>query len=222
MATDFRRGRSQGQRRTLEKLEHRELPGNDASWYRALLVDQDEANGQTQPPPQTDTPVPDETPDPVDALAIEGPELLLDIEPADESEDDPADTEPEDAAEPVPVDFPPNDEVDQLSVAALEPDLAESLDPAESLEIQQAQELPTDLEPADLEPAEPESPDPDADKVEPPLIAPVPEQAADDSRVDNTSEMVGQLWTSQEPESPLDDWAPDAMNSKISSTRPFR
>jgi hypothetical protein len=62
---------------------------------------------------------------------------------------------------------------------------------------------------------------PGSDSANP--IAVVPPLVEDeDPTLDNTSEMVGQLWTAGDSTPPLDVWTPDAMNRQISSTRHFR
>lgn len=66
----------------------------------------------------------------------------------------------------------------------------------------------------DDEPASPTTTTPEV-KAAPPLVE-------DDSPIENTSEMVGQMWIAQDSAGPLDDWKPDDMNRKIDSSRSFR
>jgi hypothetical protein len=50
----------------------------------------------------------------------------------------------------------------------------------------------------------------------------VPAIETDEPSVEDTSEMVGKLWTASETGSPLDTWEPDDMDRTISSSRSFR
>ncbi|MCP3996469.1 MAG: hypothetical protein GY722_15630 [bacterium] len=178
-------------------MEKRGLPGNDASWYRALLIEQsDESAPEPLPPEQqsllvqvdaiepeaTDTAA--EPPDP--DTVVQAPTMTGDTEPVafpDELGEDATEEEPDSA----------QDEAEDIATLDGE---------AETTEVADAPQ------PADVE--------------ETPVVASVPPTEPDQGAIDNTSEMVGQLWTAQEPDSPLDDWAPDEMNSKITSSRPFR
>jgi hypothetical protein len=54
------------------------------------------------------------------------------------------------------------------------------------------------------------------------IVAVPPLGDEEKTSLDNTSEMVGQLWSAGDTSGPLDDWSPDEMNSKVSSARPFR
>lgn len=188
----------------MDTVEKRELPGNDASWYRALLGDQ-EGNGR----PRTDR-------DAADAAASVGADTAAltdtsidssseDTETADETVAASAD---EVAADPQttalggdvqkPVEFPSD---------TGEPDTADSEDLA-GADAPHANQVDT---------AQP-APDTTAEK----MITAVPPLAAADDAIDNTSEMVGQLWTASAPSGPLDDWAPDDMDRKVSSSRSIR
>ena len=55
-----------------------------------------------------------------------------------------------------------------------------------------------------------------------PLMASVPSDAVDDSPLETTSEMVGQLWTAHDSSPAFEAWEPDAMDKTISSARGFR
>ncbi len=216
----------------MDQLERRDLPGNDASWYRAMLVDDEKAEEAVSEPEQTtldvdpaprpeDEQPPEETPTP-EVTPTLGDQPL----PAATEEDPSAPelAEPTDDAEPESTD-------DSLVVRA--PHLTGDTDPVHFPD----EELPSEQLPAEP-PAEPptqedQESEPVVEEIPEPSAAPmaaVPpltdtsedlEPVADDA-IDNTSEMVGQLWTSQEPASPLDDWEPDAMDRKMTSRRPFR
>ncbi len=140
----------------METTEKRDLPGNDASWYTALL-------GEEAAEPAADVAAPEQ-------------QTLL---------PSPTDSEPlqEDVAEEVP------SSTDQVEPAQFPEEGEEEASPA------------TEEEPAAV-------------------IAPV---ADDDTQPDDApTGMVGKLWTAEEPEGPFDDWEPDEMDSKVSSSRPFR
>ena len=181
----------------MEQLEKRGLPGNDASWYRALLVEQ-----SNESPPES--------------LLPDQQSLLVQVD-ADEPETtdtvveppitDPVVKSPILTGETEPIHFP-----NELSDDIGEADSDSSHEDAEDTDVADGDEESVDVE------VSPEA----AEADEPPTIAPVPSAEPDGGAIDNTSEMVGQLWTSQEPDSPLDDWAPDEMNSTITSSRPFR
>lgn len=55
----------------------------------------------------------------------------------------------------------------------------------------------------------------------PPTISSVP-LVEDDAPLENTSEMVGQLWTAREASGPLENWQPEDIDRKVSSARSFR
>ena len=200
----------------MDESETTDLPGNDASWYRALLVDQDAGTMvetvpeqqsllvETQPdeedaPSDPEPPQPAEQPDPDPAeAAVEDdqptePEMP-DADP-EEALDDVTDPEPDDTPEDVP----------DLVVAP--PVLTGDAEPVHF----------PDEESPEQEPS-PAAATEDDDKASPQISSVPPE----DDRLDNTSEMVGQLWTSSEPDDSFEAWEPDAMDSTISSTRKFR
>jgi hypothetical protein len=80
--------------------------------------------------------------------------------------------------------------------------------------LEDAQVVP--LEPSDNQVAEVE------DVVDSaPTIAPVP-SIEDDGPLENTSEMVGQLWTARDSYGPLDNWEPEDIDRKVGSKRTFR
>ena len=157
-------------------MENRDLPGNDASWYYALLAEQSSPDSAVG---VVDTPT--------DETSAETPDLDEEPAPSDDLADSSADDEP--------IHFPEEGP----------PDASVGTDPDPTLEQQ------PDLPPPHI--------DPD-DSV--PFMAPVPELDQEEMPVETTSEMVGQMWTSQSTPSPLDDWEPDAMDKTISSSRPFR
>ncbi|MDJ0953524.1 MAG: hypothetical protein QNJ81_07590 [Acidimicrobiia bacterium] len=172
-------------------MERRDLPGNDASWYRALL--EDPAKTETLNPPVQQTLLP-----PAEEEAeLEPPPALEEDEtrtPEPEPELEADDADPEAAAD----DSPP---------AATPPDL-----------VVQPPRMTGETEPVHF-PEEPETESPVETTGERPHIVPPPD---DDGPIDNTSEMVGQLWTAQDPDSPFDGWEPDDMDRTIKSSRPFR
>ena len=177
MATDCRRVRTGQQGQGLEQVERRDLPGNDASWYRALLS---EDNPDLEPLATVHSVVP----------AVED----TDVAPE-------PDTEPE--TEETAVDEQPADLLTE---------------PAEPTEVAAPVHFPAEEEGEDEPDGEAEADDQPAEGT----MFPVPTPGSDDDTIDNTSEMVGQLWTAQEPSTPFDDWEPDDMDRKIESGRPFR
>ncbi len=187
----------------MEKVERRDLPGNDASWFNALLNDQPSTPRADEAAPETaTTAAADEEIDLDDELELG---VIL---PAGSDED--------------PVHFPEED---------LPPPPEEDL--AGVAEPQEAEEGPEERKPEDLqtetEPQAPEEPD-DTEESEPsssddeslPLMRSVPELPEDESPVETTSERVGQMWSSTATAGPLDTWAPDEMDKQISSSRMFR
>jgi len=170
--TDSCRARHRQQRRGLDRVEKRELPGNDASWYRALLGDKESVLDAI---PESESLPEPEVADKTDPATQDHP--LGSVTPPDEHQP-PAVADHQQK----PVEFPPEDN-----------DVKPTEEPGEA-----AVGTPT----GDLAAARPPS--------------------HDHEPLDNTSEMVGQLWTASETSSPLDDWAPDDMDSKVGSARPFR
>lgn len=148
------------------------LPGNDASWYRALLGDR---------------------------------ESVLETSPEPES---PPDSEAADQTDPAINDDPPESVIP----------LSESQSPDVTGQQQRPVEFPA--EGTDSEPAGELNENIDGTPTGGFVAA--PPQVQDRRSLDNTSEMVGQLWTAGETSTPLDDWAPDDMDSKVASARPFR
>jgi hypothetical protein len=201
MTTDSCRARQQQQGRGLETVETRELPGNDASWYRALIGDQE--NGQ---PPALDS----------SELGTEQQETLQ-LEPSQAEPSEP------DAAEAVPAE-PPESETPEPDPA--EPPTAEVAEPATGdeeavvVQLDQPVHFPPERSGPDADPSH-DAPEID-DSVHSKTIVAVPPLPADDSSLDNTSEMVGQLWSAGESAGQLDVWSPEEMDSKVSSSRPFR
>lgn len=210
-------------------MEKRDLPGNDASWYRALLDEQGTEGAPTEPSavrqlllpveesgdqPSDDASVDldDESPDQVvDAMSPEGAEAIAESEDAEATAEPESEVATDDSAGDEPTDD--EDEVE----AAVEP----TTEPEPPDLVVQSPQLSGDTEPVhfpDDARADEAADEPDT----PAAVAAVPEIPKDDGRIDNTSEMIGQLWTARDPETPLDDWAPDEMDSKMSSSRPFR
>jgi hypothetical protein len=215
----------------LEQLETRDLPGNDASWYRALLVDDNNEAVVAGPPEQqspsleTDPIAEESATDPDVALVTAEahepdpqPESQLEFEPEADLESVPEsqlESEPETDPEPDPEPEPePEPETEHVAGQADDPVVSS---PSLSGETDPVQ-FPEKPKPVD-EPAA--AADNGAQEDSAPLITSV--QTADqDQTLDNTSEMVGQLWTSTEPETAFEAWEPDEMDDKINSSRPFR
>jgi hypothetical protein len=183
----------------VESPDRRDLPGNDASWYRALLDENTDGTGRRTTAQQAtvlDAPA-DASPDAnetaeANATAVEPAALAVDSDPDVNVAEDGAAV---DTA---------GTEDDSVAGVAAEPG------GDEALEIE--------------EPGEPEvaADHVDAERDEArPQVSPVPDLDAEEALA-TTSEMVGQLWTSQEESTPFDDWEPDAMDRKIKSARPFR
>ncbi len=158
-------------------MERRDLPGNDASWYQALLGEQSSPEPAVEAAPATELPV---EIDPVELPDSDSEPGLAVSDVAEEDE---------------PVHFPEEDH----------PELSKEAD----TNLPAAEQLAH------------ESSEEDRDDTAP-LMASVPALEPDESPVETTSEMVGQMWTSQNSAGPLDDWEPDAMDRTISSSRPFR
>lgn len=176
----------------MDQIEKRELPGNDASWYQAMVADradqptQEAQNGAagtglavvleavTTSPPEIEDDEPDET---IDAADTDGADILA-------------------------ADVGATDELEVAADATAEED---------SLTIDETATATADEVPAE-----------ESDTDELAMVAAVPPVVEEDSPLENTSEMVGQLWTARDSFGPLEDWEPDAMDSKISSSRSFR
>lgn len=156
----------------MESPDRRDLPGNDASWYRALL-DDDGADVAVAEPAQQ-------------ALAL----------------DDPTAQRP--SAEP--------QQDSEASVAGTVPDI-EAEDHDHSVDTVADDTVSAEASESEVD----EEPTVDASLP----VSPVPDLETEETLA-TTSEMVGQLWTSQEETTPFDDWEPDAMDRKMTSTRPFR
>lgn len=213
----------------MEKAERKELPGNDASWFQALL---------------SELPVVE-----ADIIADVEPAVSVDSDGSDEDDPEPYLTLPA-VSTSDPVQFPEEElpefpeRVDltantQVDLAEAEDISADVVELDESAELDQVAELHVVADIAEFaeqgptaesdEVAEPDqvseaSPSPSTeDLAEPtPMIASVPGLTEDESPSETTSEMVGQLWTSSETAGPLDTWEPDAMDKTISSSRGFR
>ena len=149
----------------MERTEQRELPGNDASWYREMIAEHIESKR-------------------VPAAVETEPQAA---EPADDS----TDVVP---AEHAPATPPIDTGADSADEEASEPALEE------------------DVEDSDVAPRD--------DSAAPPIASVPP--VAEDAPLENTSEMVGQLWTARDSYGPLEDWEPEDINRKVSSARSFR
>ena len=190
MATDSCRATQQQQRHDLETVERRDLPGNDASWYRALLGDQE--TGRLVSSPDSDL---EET-------------AQLEMDPAEGPPVVAAAAEPA-VAEAADVDV----EVPEEELAE-----AESLEPLETSPDEPVHFPPETGAPEDADTSDDAAPEDDDSQT----ITAVPPLEEAEQDLDNTSEMVGQLWTAGDNTDHLDVWAPDEMNSKIESRRKFR
>ena len=146
----------------MDQIDRRQLPGNDASWYEALIAERTEA----------------------------------------------ADRAAEITAGAAAVNVAGNAARTAASTAVDEvPDTREHGAPTE---VDTVAETP-----------EPET-QPEASDGESPVMAAVEPVEQDDAQLENTSEMVGQLWTARDASGPLDGWEPDEMDRKISSSRSVR
>ena len=209
----------------MDQLEQRDLPGNDASWFREMLADQ---NGQpdrlaaaaiTEELPRDDTAtgvIATEESSATDAaVATEDPDVAAPISILPDSDD---------VAE-IPAAEPHAGAVEEPDVEPAEPPEAEAIEVVADAE-DTAPELAT--EPEDLAEAETKDPvsesspahEPEIDPDDSSVMAAVP--ALDEAPLENTSEMVGQLWTARDSAGPLEDWEPDEMDRKVRSRRPFR
>ncbi|MCP4307005.1 MAG: hypothetical protein GY788_19470 [bacterium] len=225
----------------MEKVERRDLPGNDASWYQALLndlpatdaepvalvepVDNDEAAEETEEDPEPHLTLPAvSTGDPVQFPEEDLPAFPRPLDLAAAAGHDLAETT-DSATEHVPgVD--PDQTLNQYDGAATDAtsDLPEvvDLEPAAPDPVAQPDEA---IGPDDTAapPAEAIAAPPSDDPTGPaPLMTSVPVPTEPESPAETTSETVGQLWTSSATTGPLDTWEPDAMDKTISSSRGFR
>jgi hypothetical protein len=154
----------------LDQIDRRELPGNDASWYEALVAEQTVAPG--------------------DETATVALATAADVD----------DTAPVDDATPV------DDE------AATESSVA----------IADVPSAPEHQEPSEGDAAVSPTPEPKPPLGESLVVTAVEPVEQEEAPLENTSEMVGQLWTAPDHSGPLDDWKPDDMDRKVSSSRSFR
>ncbi len=227
--------------RVLDRVETTELPGNDASWYRALLEEESPPQPVTGHADTTDADtselvrvdqLPDaEPPEPV----VHQPTQELDdeypgqeAEPADTTEPGfteamGADTEPREDTldgldEPTPFLIAPEEEE---TVSAPETDdapeaafVAEPVSP-----VTEAAELSVAPDDVVLEDHEPVAAD---EELEPGDEQPESEDEPHQSPSERSAEMVGQLWTAHASEGPIEGWVPDDMDSTMSLSRSFR
>mgnify|MGYP001815926379 FL=1 len=149
----------------MERTEQRELPGNDASWYREMIADR-----------------------------VDSRRVAVGVE---------TETQPDESAESI---------EDAREITSTEPDAAT---------------LPNEVDAGGAVAGETvadqagEFDGPHDDASASPAIVPVP-VIADDAPVENTSEMVGQLWTARDASQPLEDWEPEEIDRKVGSARSFR
>jgi hypothetical protein len=207
----------------LDKVDTTELPGNDASWYRALLE-------ETSPSAPTDLPPPPAVPDTTDDV-----ETTVEAPPV--TQPDPTDIDSAAVEPPI-----------QESVGLLPVDEASVAEPEVGELVSQAREPEPDIPPAfrtapheDVdEPSDASESPPveaiDTDDVPPETLAsgespesepePTPESNAVADRElspgQKQSEVVGQLWTAHPPEGPIEGWEPDDIDRAMSSARSFR
>ena len=220
----------------MDEIENRELPGNDASWYEALLAE------------KAATPAVDDVE--IAASAPEAAVTAVAVKDLPEAASEPPSDEP--ASDAAPTDIAVDEESDDDATVADDPDIVgadTASDATPDTEIADgiaddatpetdiadniaavaiagtaiADDATPDAEMADDNIAETAFVDEEAaDTDETPVVAAVAPISDDDSPLENTSEMVGQLWTARDSFGPLEDWEPDEMNRKISSTRSFR
>ena len=195
MLTNSCRARQRQQRRGVEQVEQRQLPGNDASWFMALLEERDlspEAPSPLTTIPETshefETP---EAPSPLTTI----PETSHEFETPEAPS--PLTTIPESG--------------DQVETVESPPDTPVTF-PIQPTPYDAANQGPDASTPD-------ETPEPDSPH---PIVTVVPPIDEDDRPIDNTSEMVGKLWTARDSGGPLDDWEPGEMDRKYSSSRKFR
>lgn len=173
----------------MQTAERRDLPGNDASWYRALLGDQE--NGQLD---SSQAPVVETTQ--LEMEQVEGPSP---------------------GAAPAAAELAEAVEAD-VDIAEADLEMAESLEPMEISPEEPVHFPPETGSAEDGDPSDDAAPESDDSQT----ITAVPPLEDSERDLDNTSEMVGQLWTAGDSSTHLDVWAPDEMNRKITSRRPFR
>jgi hypothetical protein len=175
----------------LEKVERRELPGNDASWYEALLGERGLGQQAT-----SEVPVDQSTPDNGPTASPDGAVLL---DPT--SEDHPQLELAGDGT----ADIPGTPDSEDVSIAEPSPT-----------------EDPVAEDVAAEDDAVADATTESAEEATSPLVRAVPPIEVDDSPVETTSEMVGQLWTTPQSEEAMDTWEPGDMDRKIKSSRSFR
>lgn len=206
----------------MDQIENRELPGNDASWYEALLAEQaatpavDDVQIAASAPEAVATAaavkdLPEATSEPLSDKPASG-EAATDIAGDEESNDDAAVADDADTAD--------ADTAESDTAGAATPDTEtaddDGADAAITDDATPDTEMADDIAGTDTVDAEAGVTD------ETPVVAAVAPVSDDDSPLENTSEMVGQLWTARDSFGPLEDWEPDEMDRKISSTRSFR
>ena len=237
--------------RVLDRVETTELPGNDASWYRALLEEEsppqpvtghaDTTDADTSEPVRVDQ-LPDaEPPEPV---VLQPTRELDDEYPGQEAE--PADTTEPGFTEAMGADTEPREDapdgLDELAPLLIAPEEEETVSaPAKTAEPTPAPE--TDEAPEAAFVAEPVSPVMEAaelpaapddvvledhepvaadEELEPGDAQPESEDEPHQSPSERSAEMVGQLWTAHASEGPIEGWVPDDMDSTMSLSRSFR
>lgn len=232
----------------MDSVETAELPGNDASWYRALLEDADVdvapvGDQFTDPTPQPsqdalpligdpEEPGPHATDIPAWLTAhVEPVPAIGDEPPEDQPPDDqPADDQPLDDQsldDQPPADDSAGDQRPEDDATHGEPTSEKSAIAVDGndVELLVADEPPVEEQNLliDVDP-ETATEDIEPDVVQPEATGPVPEPEPDREPTpgEKSAEMVGKLWTARTPASPTDVWAPDDMDRQISSSRSFR
>ncbi len=263
----------------LERTEQRELPGNDASWYRAMIAEHAAARRDgmaTEAQLRESTAAPADRDEPEDdPAAAASPH---DMDPAETEVEPTTDPETEDtsATEAQPATDP---ETEDPAATEIEPKTDPETEDTSATEIEPTTDPETeDTSTTEIEPTtDPETEDPSATEAQPTTdpetedtsateaqpatdpetedtsateasidspasdvavdedlsgtttatIAPVPPIEEDtpreeDSPLENTSEMVGQLWTARDSYGPLEDWQPDDIDRKVGLKRTFR
>ncbi len=187
---------------SLDKVDTAELPGNDASWYRALLEDNGATGDDTRDVREA-VAAPADTESPTPSLSLIT-EQALDV-----------------AAEPVPdtsVSGVLEDDisiVDQALVDETLPDVPGiEVEPEVQAEAEAQANAATQT--PQVEPDEPASAEPDTPEVE----DTVPKRELSPGQ--KKTEMVGQLWNAERAEGPIEGWAPEEMDPAVSSSRSFR
>ena len=199
----------------MDQIENRELPGNDASWYEALLAE------------RAATPAVDDV-----HIGASGPESVaaaVAVKDLPEATSEPLSDEPA-SDEASTAEAGDEESGDDVAVAddtdTAERDIADD-SPSDSTMADDDTAIAADAilaaEAADDDVADTDTVDEEAAVTdETPIVAAVAPVSDDDSPLENTSEMVGQLWTARDSFGPLEDWEPDEMDRKMSSTRSFR